>query len=140
MADEKSRAAYAAWYARNKEKAREQKRIVMKRLRDESPEKYNAQSRKAKVKEKLALFVMYGNKCKMCGFSDMRALSLDHVLDNGNVERKELGERGVYRRAKSQYRPDEYQILCMNCQFIKRSVGSSHIDLNVEWLQQHGKF
>jgi hypothetical protein len=139
MASEKSRASYAAWYARNKEKAREQKRVVMKKLRDENPEKYNSQSRKAKIREKLKLFLMYGNVCQICGFSDMRALSLDHVKDNGNEERRQLGERGVYRRAKSEYRPDEYQILCMNCQFIKRSVNSVHINLNDEWQQQHGK-
>ena len=139
MADEKSRANYAAWYARNIEAAREKKRIVMKRLRSESPEKYNAQSRKAKVKEKLAIFLMYGNKCQICGFSDMRALSLDHKNNNGNCERRELGIRGTYRRAKSQYLPDEYQILCMNCQFIKRSIHGDHIDLNQEWLQQHGE-
>ena len=140
MADEKSRANYAAWYERNKDAAREKKRIVMKRLRQESPEKYNLQSRKAKVKEKLKLFLMYGDKCQMCGFSDMRALSLDHINNNGNEERKNLGERGVYRRAKSQHMPNEYQILCMNCQFIKRSMHEEHIDLNVEWQQQHSQF
>lgn len=137
MADEKSRSSYAAWYERNKEKARSQKREVMRRLRQENPEKYNEQSRKAKVREKLKLFTMYGSECSMCGFSDMRALSLDHVKDNGNEERRQIGERGVYRRAKELYRPDEYQILCMNCQFIKRSVNSGHIDLNIEWQQQH---
>ena len=137
MADDKSRSSYAAWYARNIEKAREQKRASMKRLRAESPDKYNAQSRKAKIKEKLKIFLMYGNKCKICGFSDMRALSLDHIKNNGNEERRELGERGVYRRAKSQHMPNEYQILCMNCQFIKRAIHDEHIDLNEEWLRRH---
>ena len=138
MANEKSRANYAAWYERNKEAAREKKRIVMQRLRAESPDKYNAQSRRAKIKEKLILFEMYGCKCAICGFADMRALSLDHVNNNGSAERTELGIRGTYRRAKAEYRPDEYQILCMNCNFIKRSVHFDHIDLNQEWLRQHG--
>ena len=140
MADEKSRAAYARWYEKNKVEAREKKRAVMKRLRAENPEKYNEQSRKAKVREKLKLFMMYGNKCQKCGFSDMRALSLDHKKNNGNEERKALGDRGVYRRAKSSYMPDEYQILCMNCQFIKRSEHEGHIDLNIEWRRQHSGF
>lgn len=137
MANEKSRAAYARWYERNKEAARKKKRAVMKRLRDENPEKYKEQSRKAKAKEKLKLFLMYGNRCQLCGFSDMRALSLDHKNNNGNDERKLLGERGVYRRAKTTYMPEEYQILCMNCQFIKRSEHEGHINLNIEWQQQH---
>jgi hypothetical protein len=63
---------------------------------------------------------MYGHVCVVCGFSDKRALTLDHKLNNGNIERRELGMRGPYMRAKQEYLPDEYQILCMNCQFIKR--------------------
>jgi hypothetical protein len=132
--------SYKKWYEVNKEKAREQKRLSMKRLRAENPEKYNAQSRKAKVKEKLKLFEIYGNACASCGFDDMRALSLDHIRNNGNIERVSLGIRGTYRRAKSEYLPTEYQILCMNCQFIKRNEAAGHINLNIEWLQQHSQF
>jgi len=128
---------YKKWYEANKEKAREKKRVVMARLRSENPEKYNEQSRKAKVKEKLKLFEMYGHQCAECGFDDKRALSLDHRLNNGNEERRELGIRGTYRKAKSFVNKDEYQILCMNCQFIKRAIFSNHIDLNKEWQQQH---
>ena len=129
--------AYKKWYEKNKVKAREQKREVMRRLRSENPEKYKIQSRSAKVREKLKLYQMYGNVCAICGFHDMRALSLDHKKNNGNEERGRLGARGVYRRAKSEYMPDEYQILCMNCQFIKRAEHAGHIDLNYEWRQQH---
>lgn len=56
----------------------------------------------------------------MCGYSDIRALTLDHVLNNGAEERKRIGERGVYNRCLRDDVTDEYQILCMNCQFIKR--------------------
>lgn len=120
MEKTKAQNNYAAWYARNLEKAREQKRVVMKRLRSENPEKYAAQSRKAKAKERERLYEIYGHVCAICGFSDKRALTLDHRLNNGSNERKLLGERGVYRKAKASYAPEEYQILCMNCQFIKR--------------------
>jgi len=120
MEKTKAQKNYADWYARNLEKAREQKRIVMQKLRNENPEKYAAQSRKAKAREREKLFEIYGHECAICGFSDKRALTLDHRLNNGSDERKLLGERGVYRKAKAVFSPDEYQILCMNCQFIKR--------------------
>lgn len=120
MEKTKAQNNYAAWYARNLEKAREQKRVVMQRLRNENPEKYAAQSRKAKAVERERLHEIYGHVCAICGFSDKRALTLDHRLNNGSEERKLLGERGVYRKAKAVYAPEEYQILCMNCQFIKR--------------------
>lgn len=128
---------YKLWYENNKEKAREQKKILMRKLRSENPEKYNEQSKKSKVKQRLKLFEMYGTVCSRCGFEDMRALSLDHVNNNGGEERRQLGERGVYKKAKDVYDPETYQILCMNCQFIKRSEHSDHINLNVEWQQQH---
>jgi 5-methylcytosine-specific restriction endonuclease McrA len=112
---------YQQWYELNKEKAREMKRIGMKKLRAENPDKYNAHSKKAKAREREKLFEIYGHTCVRCGFDDKRALTLDHKNNDGNIERAELGERGVYRKAKSSYQPDRYQILCMNCQFIKRT-------------------
>jgi hypothetical protein len=115
---EKSR--YKKWYEANKERARELKKQSMLRRRKENPDLHRQQSRNAKARLKSALFDLYGHSCARCGFLDKRALTLDHKLNNGNKERKELGERGVYQKAKNTYLPNEYQILCMNCQFIKR--------------------
>ena len=59
--------------------------------------------------------------CVKCGFSDMRALSLDHI--KGNKERKRIRTMGgviFYRKLRQQGFPEGYQTLCMNCQFIKR--------------------
>jgi len=115
-----NRERYKKWYEANKEQARKKKRENMRRYRAENPTKYAEQSRKAKRKIRDQLFDIYGDTCKECGFDDKRALTLDHIQNNGNVERKELGERGVYQRARDNYLPNEYQILCMNCQFIKK--------------------
>jgi hypothetical protein len=92
----------------------------MKKCRNEEPEKYNRQSRKAKSRIRERLYDMYGNKCVLCGFDNILALTLDHINNNGAEERKALGERGVYYRALEKYRPNEYRIICMNCQFIER--------------------
>lgn len=131
------KSSWRKWYEKNRERANELKRAQMRRARAEKPDVYNAHSRRAKVKEKLRLFEMYGKSCARCGFDDMRALSLDHINNDGNEQRRKLGERGVYRDAKKDLQPDKYQILCMNCQFIKRVEHSGHVDLNLEWQQQH---
>ena len=115
---EKSR--YKKWYEANKERVREMKRQSMLKRRQENPEIHRKHSRDSKAKLKAILFDMYGHVCIRCGFKDKRALTLDHKLNNGNKERKELGERGVYQKARDTFLPNEYQILCMNCQFIKR--------------------
>ena len=130
MADEKSRARYKKWYENNKEEARRKKRDNMRKYRPADPEKYNTQATIARKKLKEGLFDIYGRACALCGFDDIRALTLDHRKNNGNQERRELGMRGVYRRALKNI-PDEYRTLCMNCQFIER------VKSNRE--NQHGK-
>jgi len=135
----KSRARYKKWYEANKDEARLKKRENMRRYRAENPEKHRAQSRAAKARLRAGIFDVYGEICVECGFRDKRALTLDHVLNNGAVEREELGERGVYLRAVKEYRPNEYQILCMNCQFIKR-IEAGRQNQHQQWLHSHGEF
>ncbi len=62
--------------------------------------------------------------CKRCGFDDLRALSIDHVHGDGYLWRKKNthGASGtrLYQWLKRSNYPDGFQVLCMNCQFIKR--------------------
>jgi hypothetical protein len=59
-------------------------------------------------------------KCQRCGFSDIRALSIDHINNDGSKHRKEIGKgRAIYYWLKNNNYPEGYQVLCMNCQFIK---------------------
>ena len=118
---EAERSRYKKWYEANKDRAREMKKQSMLKRRLENPDLHRKQSRDAKARLKAILFDLYGHVCARCGFDDKRALTLDHKLNNGNKERKELGERGVYVKARDNYLPNEYQTLCMNCQFIKRN-------------------
>ena len=92
----------------------------MRKYRAADPEKYAAQSRAAKRRLRLKVLDAFGSECVICGFSDERALTLDHVLNNGAQERKSLGERGVYLRALKEEYHSEYRMICMNCQFIER--------------------
>jgi len=111
---------YRRWYDANKERARAMKAANMRRYRAQSRERYAAQSRKAKRRLREMLLELFGRKCVLCGFSDERALTLDHINNNGAEERAEIGERGVYYRAlKPEFR-SEYRMICMNCQFICR--------------------
>lgn len=109
------------WYYRNHEENKAKKAAQMKAWRAANREKSRHQSRQSKAKLRARLFDMYGHACCLCGFSNKVALTLDHITGNGNVERKELGERGVYLRALAEYKPAEYRTLCMNCQFVERA-------------------
>ena len=74
---------------------------------------------------KITVLTHYGNDkcaCVKCGFSDLRALSIDHINAGGKAHKASLKRNGVrfYRWLQKNNYPLEYQTLCMNCQWIKR--------------------
>ncbi len=86
----------------------------------------NLASIKLKALElKIIVLTHYGNgkcSCVKCGFTDIKALSIDHI--NGRVvvghEPKRMSGATIYHWLKKNNFPEGYQTLCLNCQFIKR--------------------
>lgn len=76
--------------------------------------------RKLYYRRREEIFDKLGHECARCGFSDWRALHIDHVNGGGNQERKILTT--TYRRYKAVMddTDNKYQILCANCNFIKK--------------------
>ena len=74
-----------------------------------------ARASRRKLKE--VLFAMLGAKCTICGFSDSRALQIDHLNGGGKKHYIKSGSLGVLRHAVKN--PSEYQILCANHNWIK---------------------
>jgi len=61
--------------------------------------------------------------CQECGFDHPAALSIDHINGGGNAHRREIGVKNshqLYKWIKANSYPPDFQVLCMNCQFIKR--------------------
>jgi len=66
----------------------------------------------------VAVLMFLGVKCH-CGFNDMRALQIDHIHGGG---RREMAMRGpIARLQKVLKQPQDYQVLCANCNWIKKS-------------------
>ena|SRR3990167_10532908 len=60
--------------------------------------------------------------CVRCGFDDIRALSIDHINNNGSKHLKEISKSygtSLYLWLRRNNFPLGFQTLCMNCQFIK---------------------
>lgn len=62
-------------------------------------------------------------QCSKCSYCDIRALTIDHIDNNGAAHRAELKQQGAgkfYRWLKRNGCPEGFQVLCMNCQWEKR--------------------
>jgi hypothetical protein len=74
-------------------------------------------------KQRLELLDALGGKCVRCGFTDPRALNVDHVHGDGHLDIKKRGYRSSWPRMTLQdavANPGKYQLLCANCNSIKR--------------------
>jgi len=62
-------------------------------------------------------------KCAKCGFdSNIDALTVDHINNNGNEHRKNenfTSPKDLYRWLIKNNFPDGFQILCFNCNCVK---------------------
>ena len=70
--------------------------------------------------ETLSLLAVNGViSCLRCGFSDVRAIQIDHVNGGGNKMRnKHRNQTGL--RTAVRENPELFQLLCANCNCIKR--------------------
>lgn len=90
---------------------------------EEKREIQRARRRKHEQELKKKVLTHYGGGklvCVKCGYSDLRALSLDHIAGGGSRRlRGHTAQALRYKLIAAGY-PEGFQTLCMNCQFIKR--------------------
>jgi hypothetical protein len=108
------------------------RRKSSRKWRQAHSEEFKQALRKHVVKTKTQAFAILGNKCSnvRCGWlnedgsqgcTDSRCLQIDHINDDGYVERKN-GIHGtvLYRRIINGIDVARYQLLCANCNWIKK--------------------
>ncbi len=105
-----------------------------RRYRKENRERLSIQAKKRTLRIKTDVLTRYGGgkcACVKCGFSDIRALSIDHINNDGakaratikpNRSRAFSGLEFYVWLRKNDY-PKGLQTLCMNCQWVKRMGG-----------------
>jgi len=116
------------YYKEHKQECLERHKRYIQRIKAENSLVYHnileraANFRFKKLRElRKEIFHLLGNKCSLCGFSDSRALQIDHV---GNEGRKETLGKNRIRFLKNvldsiKRKEGKYQLLCANCNFIK---------------------
>lgn len=103
------------WQIANKERIHQRElQNAAKILRRQANQRYEIRQ---KILEKL------GGSCARCGFSDWRALQIDHVNCDGYAQRKKYHYTAEYALILSLPKEEldkKYQLLCANCNWIKR--------------------
>ena len=90
-------------------------------------QKRRMQQKNLILKMKLRVIAHYSNgqnTCARCNFSDVRALQIDHINGGGTKEVRELNETfgmSFYSYLIVSDFPEGYQVLCANCNWIKKA-------------------
>lgn len=86
--------------------------------------KMREQNALARQQRRQSLLGRLGGSCVMCGFVDWRALQIDHINGQGKQDRKRFHHTYDYYKYLLELPLDqlrcEYQVLCANCNWIKR--------------------
>jgi hypothetical protein len=96
--------------------------------------KYYGHYREKRIENKLIAFNAYGGaKCVCCGETEFIFLTIDHINNNGNEHRMEIGKGSIYPWLKANNYPKGFQVLCFNCNQGKHINGGicPHKEINL---------
>jgi hypothetical protein len=116
---EKIRERDQQYYRNDIEASRGKSREKAKSYRDRNPESCKKSARMQWRKLRLSIIEYLGGKCVTCGFTDWRAIQVDHINGGGNKERKAFKNHNRYFRSLVGCDKSKYQLLCANCNQIK---------------------
>lgn len=90
-------------------------------------EKERIQQKANRDKWRTLALASLGGKCVWCGFNDVRALQIDHVNGGGVKELRSWNHQiPYYKKVVRESDSGIYQLLCANCNWIKRHVRGEH--------------
>jgi hypothetical protein len=103
---------------RNNEYRKEKRKIDPYYATGFDKESWKKYSREKIRKTRACIVEKLGNKCISCGYTDIRALQIDHINGGGGSERKIYGWK-YFKYLNELKNLSDYQLLCSNCHSIK---------------------
>jgi len=111
---------------------KEYMKVYQKAYYPKHKELYKKRSKEYRIRIRYEVLSLYSGgkpKCNTCGEERMACLSFDHINGGGASHRRQIGLHAsttYYNWLKDNYNPKEFQVLCMNCQFIKRKENKEY--------------
>lgn len=116
---EKLQKYYKEYNKEYREKNRERLRQYQRDHQSNYYEQRNQRKRERRETEKKKVYTLLGKVCSKCGFSDERALQIDHINGNGYVDKNMRRHGYRYYKHIVDVNGEGYQVLCANCNWIK---------------------
>jgi len=112
-------------YKDNHKRWLDKNRKYYKKYKDKWYRDNTVRLRDYRISLKNDVYDHYGRYCKCCGELNELFLSVDHVNNDGNKERRGSGGHSttLYTKIIKEGFPDTYQILCYNCNLGKSRNG-----------------
>jgi hypothetical protein len=88
----------------------------------ENKERLSKHYRGKYYEERHKFFEMYGEVCACCGESTIEFLTVEHIQGQIGRTHRKFGNK-AYKEAIREYRPDLYEVLCMNCNHARGRYG-----------------
>lgn len=117
----------------NLPKSRERGKQYSRKYRDENYEKNKAirleSAKRLHYQYRGQLIDEMGAKCVQCGYDKKPALQFDHVHGDGARDPKSRSpfSRGVYQHMRASWLAGRIQLLCANCNWVKRAALQEHL-------------
>ncbi len=115
---EEQKASHRKYKQEHEEETKARNRAYHLAHLDERRASHRNYNHKESVAWREKVFDLLGAKCVRCGFSDKRALQIDHIHGGGSKERR-MGMIAMYQRIID-CGGEGYQMLCANCNAIKK--------------------
>lgn len=89
---------------------------------------------KYRARLRAEMIVAYGGECRCCGERERLFLQLDHVNNDGHLDKKahRTSNKLLAHLKRKGWPKDRYQLLCANCNFGKRMNGGVCPHANIQ--------
>lgn len=105
----------------------ERARVSKRKNWEEYLAKNGEYNRATRANMKFLAIQALGGCCMRCGYSaDIRALQIDHINSDGKQDRQTLTWYMLYKQVAELGGQGRYQVLCANCNQIKRMEAKEH--------------
>jgi hypothetical protein len=132
------------WYRKNIDRLIVRNREYARAYDRANPEKRRQYTKAKRISRRERIFSAYGNRCICCGETRHIFLCLDHINNDGAVERRALGisntrsgnaDKVYYKVIRDGFPKDRYQLLCHNCNWAKSHGGCPHKESSLQLWQ-----